>query len=414
MLTEGWDANTVTHILGVRAFGTQLLCEQVVGRGLRRMSYAVNDDGMFEPEYADVYGVPFSFIPTTGKPGDILQRKTTRVKALEERIDCAIEFPRLLGYRYDFGTERLRAEFNEDSVLALSTADVPTKTESMPVVGEGSIHTLDELLKHREAEVTFRIAKLVLEKYLREEEPLSQPLPSAEGRGGRATGLHFKPWLFPQVLAITKRWMRECLVFKDHTFPQLLLLPENAHDAAGRIYHSIVRANDGPATLIPMLRPYDTLGSTRYVGFDTAKPVWPTDSAKCHINYVVADTESWEQKMAATLEEMDEVVRYVKNQGLDFTIPYESNGDARQYVPDFIACIDDGNGPDDLLNLIVEVSGFPKKDKQRKVETAETFWIPAVNNHGGFGRWAFVEVTDPWDAARTIRGLLGNTEGMAA
>ncbi len=163
---------------------------------------------------------------------------------------------------------------------------------------------------------------------------------------------------------------------------------------------------DGPSTLKPMLRPYDTLGSTRYVGFDTAKPVWPTDAEKCHINYVVGDTETWEQKTAQVLEEMDEVVRYVKNQGLDFTIPYETNGDARQYVPDFIACIDDGHGPDDLLNLIVEVSGFPKKDKQRKVETAETLWIPAVNNHGGFGRWAFMQVTDPWDAANTIRGLL--------
>ncbi|MCO5221380.1 MAG: DEAD/DEAH box helicase family protein [Thermomicrobiales bacterium] len=232
MLTEGWDANTVTHILGVRAFSTQLLCEQVVGRGLRRMSYAVNDDGMFEPEYAEVYGVPFSFIPTTGDPGKITKRKTTRVKALEERIACEIEFPRLTGYRYDFGTERLEAEFTEDSTLALSTADVPLLTESMPIVGEGSIQTLGELQTHRQAEVAFGIAKLVLEKYLREDEPLSQPLPSTEGRGGRSPGLHFKPWLFPQVLAITKRWMAECLILKDHTFPQLLLLPENAVHAA--------------------------------------------------------------------------------------------------------------------------------------------------------------------------------------
>ncbi len=99
MLTEGWDANTVTHILGVRAFGTQLLCEQVVGRGLRRMSYAVNDEGIFEPEYAEVYGVPFSFIPCSGaqtdpKPG----KASVRVRALEDRADCEITFPRLIGY----------------------------------------------------------------------------------------------------------------------------------------------------------------------------------------------------------------------------------------------------------------------------------------------------------------------------
>ena len=94
MLTEGWDANTVTHILGVRAFGTQLLCEQVVGRGLRRMSYAANEKGRFEPEYAEVYGVPFSFIPCSGsvkdpKPGPL----PTRVRALESGIACEITFP---------------------------------------------------------------------------------------------------------------------------------------------------------------------------------------------------------------------------------------------------------------------------------------------------------------------------------
>ena len=128
MLTEGWDANTVTHILGVRAFGTQLLCEQVVGRALRRMSYAANENGRFEPEYAEVYGVPFSFIPCSGattdpKPGPM----PTRVRALENRIACEITFPRLQGYRYDIAGERLTATFTEDSKLALSTADIPTK-----------------------------------------------------------------------------------------------------------------------------------------------------------------------------------------------------------------------------------------------------------------------------------------------
>jgi type III restriction enzyme len=116
MLTEGWDANTVTHILGVRAFGTQLLCEQVVGRGLRRMSYAVNDAGLFEPEYAEVYGVPFSFIPTSGagttpQPGP----PHTRVRALEDRVACEITFPRLTGYRFDTPTDRLSATFTDDA-----------------------------------------------------------------------------------------------------------------------------------------------------------------------------------------------------------------------------------------------------------------------------------------------------------
>ena len=150
MLTEGWDANTVTHVLGVRAFGTQLLCEQVVGRGLRRMSYAANAKGHFSPEYAEVYGVPFSFIPCSGattdpKPGPV----PTRVRALESRIDCEITFPRLLGYHYDVGGERLTATFTDQSRLTLSTADIPTKTENAPIVGESSIHTLDDLKRRR-------------------------------------------------------------------------------------------------------------------------------------------------------------------------------------------------------------------------------------------------------------------------
>ena len=153
MLTEGWDANTVTHVLGVRAFGTQLLCEQVVGRALRRMSYAVNGKGHFDAEYAEIYGVPFSFIPTSGsnpdpKPGPI----PTRVRSLEERIACEITFPRLAGYRYDIPGERLEARFTEDSKLALSTADIPTKVQVDPIVGETSIHTLDDLKRRRENE----------------------------------------------------------------------------------------------------------------------------------------------------------------------------------------------------------------------------------------------------------------------
>ncbi len=110
MLTEGWDANTVTHILGVRAFGTQLLCEQVVGRGLRRMSYVANAKGRFQPEYAEVYGAPFSFLPCSGATGNLKPGPAiTHVRALEDRIELEIRFPRVQGYKYELETERLQA-----------------------------------------------------------------------------------------------------------------------------------------------------------------------------------------------------------------------------------------------------------------------------------------------------------------
>lgn len=402
MLTEGWDANTVTHILGIRAFGTQLLCEQVVGRGLRRRSYAVNEDGRFEPEYAEVYGVPFSFIPCSGsnqKPTVGLE--TTRVRALEERIKCEIAFPRLVGYRYEFSTERLPFDFSENSKLVLSTEDIPTVTENAPIVGESSIHTLDDLKRKRENEVAFLLAKLVLEKYFRLDGKVKEKRTDNHVFDGEV-----KAWLFPQILKITKDWMEMCLVLKDNTFPQLLLLIEFAHDAADRIYWAIAGTREGEKTLMPILKPYDTEGSTRYVDFDTSRPVYRTDPGKCHVSHVVADTDSWEQKTAQALEDMDEVISYVKNQNLGFIIPYTLNGEERNYYPDFIVKIDDGGVKGDPLNLVIEVTGKELKDKTAKVATARTLWIPAVNNHGGFGRWEFIEINDPWNAKNLIRTMI--------
>jgi type III restriction enzyme len=418
MLTEGWDASTVTHILGVRAFGTQLLCEQVVGRGLRRMSYvtekrSISLDGKsaefeaFPIEYAEVYGVPFSFIPCSGSTVEPKPPvPTTRVHALPERKECEISFPRLIGYRYELPSEKLSITFTKDSRMTLSTADLPTKTENSPIVGQSTIHTLDELKARRVQEVSFLLAKLTLEKYFRAD---------CEKQTDRSQEHRFdsevQSWLFPQLLEITREWVSQCVICKDNTFPQLLLLMEFAHDAADRIYHSIVRSTEGEKTLLPILKPYDTLGSTNYVDFDTIRSVYITKADKCHVTYVVADTSSWEQKLAHTLEDMGDVVRcYVKNDHLGFTVPYTINGEEKQYIPDFIVRIDDGHGKDNPLNLILEVTGEAKKEKQAKVSTAKNLWVPAVNNHGEFGRWGFLEITDPWNAKNEISAAILSPE----
>lgn len=385
MLTEGWDANTVTHILGVRAFGTQLLCEQVVGRGLRRRSYVTNDDGKFTPEYAEVYGVPFSFIPCSGStkeptPGQI----PTRVRALPERSHLEMTFPRLTGYRYEMPDEKLKATFTDESNFILSTHDIPTKVQLDPIVGESSIHTLDDLKKRRVQEVAFLLAKLTLENHFQDDEG------------------NIKPYLFPQVLEITRQWIDECAVCHDNTFPQLLLLIKFAHNAADRIYRSIVKSTDKSQAIKPVLKPYDMLGTTKYVDFDTIRAVYPTTLS--HISHVVADTDSWEQKLAQALEDMEEVVSYAKNQNLGFTIPYTFNGEEKNYLPDFIVKIRLNDNK--ILNLIVEVTGEKKKDKEAKVATAKDLWVPAVNNHGSFGKWAFLEITDPWNTQTDIRRFL--------
>jgi type III restriction enzyme len=394
MLTEGWDANTVTHIMGVRAFGTQLLCEQVVGRALRRRSYETNDDGMFETEYAEVYGVPFSFIPCAGTGEIKPPRAITRVRALDERIACEITFPHVSGYKYEVPQDRLTYTFNQDSNMILSAESVPTRTTNAPIVGENSIHELRyELGKHREQEVVFVLAKTVIDKYFSET-------------------ANTRPWLFPQLTNIAKQWLKECVTYKDDTFVQMLMLAQNRHYAAERIYNAIVWDSREKAILKPILRAYDSTGSTRYVDFDTTRPVYSSNPNKCHVNYVVADTTSWEQKMAQTLEEMDEVIYYIKNQGLEFTIPYVLEGEEKKYYPDFIVKLNDDKS--DLLNLIVEVTGERKKEKAAKVAAARNLWVPAMNNHGGFGRWAFIEISDPWDAKGTIRAKLNVMQGGAS
>ena len=391
MLTEGWDANTVTHILGVRAFGTQLLCEQVVGRGLRRMSYTLNDNGLFDPEYAEVYGVPFSFIPCSGsandpKPGPSM----TRVRALEDRAGAEITFPRIAAYRYEVATEELGATFSEASHMSLSTEGLPTTTEVEPIAGVGEVHTLGDLEDSREQAIAFALAKRVLAKYFDDQ-----------------------PWLFPQLARIAGRWMTECLHLKDGAFAGMLLIAQRADDAADRIYHAIVSRDAGPRTLRAEPAPYDPVGSTRNVDFDTSKPVLTSDASKCHVSHVVADS-NWEHKMADALERMAEVRSYVKNQGLGFVIPYTIGGDQRGYLPDFIVRIDDGRGDDDLLNLIVEVSGAARRDKVAKVAAARELWVPGVNNLGRFGRWQFVEISDPWEAQNVIRAIISEPAGVAA
>jgi type III restriction enzyme len=245
MLTEGWDASTVSHVLGVRAVGTQLLCEQVVGRGLRRRSSTVGDDGRFEPEYAEVYGVPFSFIPASGsgpdpKPGPI----PTRVRAMEDRTACEITFPRLVGYRWEIPDDHLEADFVDESRLALDSRDVPTRTEVAAIVGEAEQHRLERFEAMRAQQVAYVLAKRLLDRYFRAPDEDDQP--GAE-----------RPWLFPRLVEIAKRWIGECVTLKDDAFIGLLAMAQRGDDAVEKLYLSIVRHHGGERRLVPLLRPYE-------------------------------------------------------------------------------------------------------------------------------------------------------------
>lgn len=396
MLTEGWDCNTVTHILGVRAFGTRLLCEQVMGRGLRRMSYTVGDDGMMTPEYADIFGVPFSGFPVAGLPEERAAPKPKPGKtvcAVPERLTGApwleVKFPRVVAYRFDVPAERLSAKFDHTHREVLTT-DIPTWTENAPIVGEHAEMRLDDAKGLRTQAVAFKLATHLQQHHFPD-----------------------KPWLFPQLLGIVREWLGDPdgdspnVEYGDDTFPGLLLIGQNKHAACEKIARAIIASSGGAERLRAELQPGDAVGTTANVSFDTIKTCWTTDPTKCHFNLVPQDSD-WETAVCQRLESMEEVRAYAKNQGVGFRIPYTCDGRAGNYYPDLIVKLDDGRGERDLLNLVLEVSGQKKKEKDAKVQTARTLWVPGVNNLGTFGRWAFLEIdgTNLHKTKQEIRTLL--------
>ena len=376
MLTEGWDANTVTHVLGVRAFGTQLLCEQVIGRALRRQSYDLNEEGLFSVEYADVLGIPFDFAarPVVAPPQP--PRETIRVKAVRpDRDHLEIRFPRVAGYRVELPEERLTAEFNEDSILELNPDIVgPSITKNQGIIGEDVDLNLEHLGDMRRSTLLFHVAKRLL--YTKWRDP------------GEAPKLH----LFGQLKRITKHWLDNCLVCKGDTYPALLMYQELADMACERITAGITRALVGERPIKAVLDPYNPTGSTVHVNFTTSKTDrWKTDARRCHIDWVILDSD-WEAEFCRVAESHPRVRAYVKNHNLGLEVPYRYGSETRAYRPDFIVLVDDGH--EDPLHLVVEIKGYRREDAKDKKSTMETYWAPGVNNNGRYGRWAFAEFAD--------------------
>ncbi len=381
MLTEGWDANTVTHVLGVRAFGTQLLCEQVIGRALRRQSYDLNEDGRFNVEYADVLGIPFDFTakPVVAPPQP--PRETVHVRAVRPDRDAfEIRFPRVRGYRAELPTERLEAQFNEDSVLELTPDLVgATETRQAGIIGE----TVDLNLVHtggvRTAQVVYELTSHLLLTRWRDANGEPQ--------------LH----LFGQLKRVVRKWLDECLVCKGGTYPAQLKYKTLADMAASRITDAVTRTALGTERPIyAVLDPYNPTGSTAHVSFVTSKTLrWETSAERCHLNWAVLDSD-WEAEFCRVAEQHPHVTAYVKNHNLGFEVPYRFGSENRMYRPDFIVLVDDGRGDDDVLHLVVEIKGYRREDAKEKKSTMLTYWVPGVNHLQSHGRWAFVEFTDVW------------------
>ena len=387
MLTEGWDTNTVTHILGVRAFGTQLLCEQVVGRGLRRQSYALNADGLFDVEYADIMGIPFDFAaqPVVAKPKP--PKPTTQVRALKERAALEITFPRVEGYRVALPDERIDAKFSDDSRLVLTPEKVgPCRVLLEGIVGEGVELTTAVLEAVRPSEISYHLAKHLLYNQFRDP--------------GEPPKMH----LFGQIKRVAKRWIDEgYLVCIGGTTPAMVTYRELADQAAELIFLACQTQSPDSGLVKAILDPYTPTGSSRFVNFSTSKPLYTTSPDRCHVNHVVLDSD-WEAEFARSAEAHPQVLSYVKNQGMQFEVPYRNGTQHRRYWPDYIVRIDDG-GPEPL-NLIVEIKGFRNTDAQIKAETMKKLWVPGVNNLGTHGRWAFAEFIDVYEIEAAFAKLI--------
>jgi len=397
MLTEGWDANTVTHVLGVRAFGTQLLCEQVIGRALRRQSYELNTEDRFNVEYADILGIPFDFTakPVVAPPQP--PRETVHVTAVRPGRDgLEIRFPRVDGYRVELPTERITADFTEDSILELTPDLVgATETQNSGIIGEvvnlNLVHTGDV----RPSQVLYELTShLVLHKW---RDP------------GEGPKLH----LFGQLKRVAKQWLDGYLVCKGGTYPAQLKYKKLADLACDRITAAVTRRFLGEHPIKALLDAYNPTGSTRHVRFSTSKTErWDTKGPppKNHVNWVVLDSD-WEAEFCRVAELHAQVIAYTKNHNLGLEVPYRYGAEMRKYRPDFIVLVDDGRGPEDRLQLIVEIKGYRGDDAKAKKDTMDTYWVPGVNHLGTYGRWAFAELTEVYsieaDFKAKVEGAFG-------
>jgi type III restriction enzyme len=385
MLNEGWDAQNVTQVLGLRAFTSQLLCEQVVGRGLRRLNY----DDFTEPEYVDVYGVPFEVIPVKKKAVSRTEvpKVSTLVRALPERRHLEITFPRVEGYVFDVRS-RIRLNLEQVPYLTIDPRQEPTKVVAKPVagyrigrpdrLGPGTEVIHDRNPFHRDKRLQATVYEIAAE--------LTRRLKDKRHEWS------VRHILFPQVLDAVWRYLEERVVLTDPETPlEEIALGSYKQHIIERLKEAIepdVEAGEPP--LLPVIERFRPIGSTSEVLFRTVRPCVGT--TKSHISHVVLDAPKWEHSIAYQLEGMPEVISYARNDHLDFTIPYEWEGVRHEYRPDYLIRLRAPNGGE--IKVILEIKGFETEQDRQKKAAADR-WVRAVNHHGEFGKWAFVVCRDP-------------------
>ena len=412
MLNEGWDANNVTHILGLRAFSSQLLCEQVVGRGLRRMNYTPDPEtGLLTEEYVDVYGIPFSVIPFKGRPTnkpEPIDKPKNHVRAMPERADFEIRFPVVEGYVFALQKNEIKADIKATELLTLEPEQTPTAVSVKPAVGydtgtptllgpgQTTLQDREEYYKttHLQAikfEIARRIVAALVDDRKNELDPNSNTKP----------GLQSRHRLFPQVFRLVNKYVDTKVDFRDCHPCEL-----GQEKYVTRIVERLIAAiqpneTQGEIPLMPLLNRYKPIGTSSEVDFMTTRPCHGTQRSQ--INQVVLDTQRWERSACFWLEQSEVVACYVRNDHLGFSIPYEYTGVPHSYEPDFIVCLKND------VHLILEIKGFETEQDRAKHAGAQR-WASAVSNWGRLGKWVFRVCRDPQRLRHELASLGRNED----
>lgn len=404
MLTEGWDCSTVTHIIGLRPFMSQLLCEQVVGRGLRRTNYVPDpESGRFSEEVAKVFGVPFEVVPFKANAGGAKgpREKRHHVRAIPGKDEYRIIFPRVEGY-----TQAIRnlvsVDWDSEAIVPLDPMNIPPEVQMKAAIpnnlgrpslmGPGKLEDVSLnpfRSQRRRQELIFELATTLTRDYTSQE---SCELPA-----------HV---LFPQLIKIVDRYLNEkVMVLPPADLMDVFLSPYYGW-VIERLLHAIrPDTSQGEAPEVPKYERHRKPGSTDEVDFWTSRDVREVD--RCHLNYAVADTKRWEQSATYYIDTHPGTGAFVKNSGLGFAIPYFHNGEPHDYVPDFIIRLKVEK--DLLYQLILETKGFdPLEDVK---SSAAERWIKAVNVDGTFGLWQYAIARKPEEVIARLDEAMTNITG---
>ncbi len=374
MLSEGWDARTVTHIMGLRAFSSQLLCEQVIGRGLRRTSYEVNETtGLFEPEYVNIFGVPFTFLPHESQEGIVPPppEPKTRIEPDSKKEQFIIEWPNIIRINYiykphlELDIESLSSlELRADNIIL--TAEVAAAIGGKPDLTKATQIELQKLAKdQRQQRIIFQAASNLLD----------QMNPKFSG---------YKPVLLGQLVRIVEQFINSGLIhinpLQYHNDPirRKLVISLNINEIVQHIWSAIKQHNQ--ESIEPVFDKLLPIRSTK--DMRTWYTGRPCDSAKhSHINLCVHDG-TWESTQSYELDRNKHVDAWVKNDHLGFDIFYVYQGVIKKYRPDYLIRLKNNH------YLILETKGQDSAIVQAKKQAAEE-WVKAVNVHQGFGTWHY-------------------------